>query len=74
MIRSCIVPEIRCATDERTDKRKEWDIEVGTPPKNTLFFFAWYKIQRFPDMASLVTIFTQMEQTHFCMLIQIQEN
>ena len=37
MDRWCMVTQIRCATDEwmdgRTDGRKKWHIEVGTPPK-----------------------------------------
>ena len=31
------VLEIRCATDERTDKRKKWHIEVGAPPKKQVW-------------------------------------
>ena len=35
MIRWCMVPEIWCATDSRTDRWTEkWHIEVGAPPKN----------------------------------------
>ena len=48
MIRSCIVPEIHCATDGRTDERKEWDIEVGTPPKNTQGFFCLVQKSKVP--------------------------
>ena len=38
MIRWCMVPEIWCTMDGRTDRwmdrRKKWHIEVGAPPKN----------------------------------------
>ena len=30
----CTVAEIWCATDEQTDRRKKWYIEVGAPPEN----------------------------------------
>ena len=32
MIRWCMVPEISCATDGRTDRRKKWHIGVGGCP------------------------------------------
>ena len=35
MIRWCTVPEIRCAMDRWTNRRKKWHIEVGAPPKKT---------------------------------------
>ena len=34
MVTWCTVPEIRCATDGRTDGRKKWHIKVDPPPKN----------------------------------------
>ena len=33
MIRWCMVPEIWCVTDRRTNRRKKSRIEVGVPPK-----------------------------------------
>ena len=36
MIRWCTVPEIWCVTDGRTDRQKEWHIEVGAPPNKKL--------------------------------------
>ena len=35
MIRWCTVPEIQCAMDRWTNRRKKWHIEVGAPPKKT---------------------------------------
>ena len=34
MIRWRTVLKIWCGTDERTDGRKKWHVEVGAPPKN----------------------------------------
>ena len=35
MIRWCMVPEISCATDGRTDRRKKWHIGAGVPPNKS---------------------------------------
>ena len=44
-IRWCTVPEIYCATDGRTNERKDgwkkWHIEVGAPPKIFLDNLRW---------------------------------
>ena len=44
MIRWCMVPEIWCTTDGRTEGQKKWHIDVCAPLKNKISNNTWAKL------------------------------